>query len=91
MYILYNWSDTQEADWFIDNIVPTNRGNQIVDLTLAWLYDYYAFVIPIPDESANINADLVGTWRVHRVRHRHSEFDSKISRSMLIECGLTRI
>ena len=50
MYILYNWSDTQEADWFIDNIVPTNRRNQIVDLTLPWLYDYYAFVIPMPSQ-----------------------------------------
>jgi hypothetical protein len=51
MYILYNWSDTQEADWFIDNIVPTNRRNQIVDLTLPWLYDYYAFVIPIDSDA----------------------------------------
>jgi hypothetical protein len=48
--------DPQQADLLIENVVPTTRRNQIVDLTLPSIYDYYAFVIPIPDESANINA-----------------------------------
>nr|CAH0103311.1 unnamed protein product [Daphnia galeata] len=45
-----------QADLLIKNVVPTTRRNQIVNLTLPSIYDYYAFVIPIPDESANINA-----------------------------------
>jgi hypothetical protein len=48
--------DPQQADLLIENVVPTTRRNQIVDLTLPSIYDYYAIVIPIPDESANINA-----------------------------------
>lgn len=36
--------------------MATTRRNQIVDLTLPWVYDSSAFLIPVPDESANINA-----------------------------------
>jgi hypothetical protein len=25
-------------------------------MTLPWIYDHFAFLIPVPDESANINA-----------------------------------
>jgi hypothetical protein len=37
-------------------MVPTIPRNQIIDLTTYWLYDYFALVIPIPDETANTNA-----------------------------------
>ncbi|EFX82168.1 hypothetical protein DAPPUDRAFT_241316 [Daphnia pulex] len=30
--------------------------NSVVDFTLPWIYDHFAFLIPVPDESANINA-----------------------------------
>jgi hypothetical protein len=30
--------------------------NKVVDFTLPWGYYHYAFLIPVPDESANINA-----------------------------------
>jgi hypothetical protein len=40
----------------VHNIYPTLRTNAIVDLTLPWAYDDYAFAIPIPVETANINA-----------------------------------
>ena len=36
--------------------MATTRRNQIVDLTLPWVYDSSAFLSPVPDESANINA-----------------------------------
>ena len=46
----------QECDLIINNVVPTIQYNKIMDLTTYWLYDYFALVIPIPDETANINA-----------------------------------
>ena len=46
----------QECDLLINSIVPTVQYNKIMDLTTYWLYDYFALVIPVPDETANINA-----------------------------------
>nr|CAH0102968.1 unnamed protein product [Daphnia galeata] len=45
-----------ECDLLINSIVPTVQYNKIMDLTTYWLYDYFALVIPVPDETANINA-----------------------------------
>ena len=46
----------QESDLLINNVVPTIQNNKIMDLTTYWHYDYFAIVIPVPDETANINA-----------------------------------
>jgi ionotropic glutamate receptor len=40
----------------VHDLVPTSQRNQIIDLTLPWAYDYFAFLIPAPDETANINS-----------------------------------
>jgi hypothetical protein len=40
----------------VHDTVPTLQTSKIVDLTLPWAYDFFAFLIPVPDETANINA-----------------------------------
>jgi hypothetical protein len=57
----------QECDLLINSIVPTVQYNKIMDLTTYWLYDYFALVIPIPDETANINAVIKPfQWPLHQ-------------------------
>nr|CAH0104494.1 unnamed protein product [Daphnia galeata] len=51
-----NYVIDEQCDLLIQNVLATTRRNQIVDLTLPWVYDSSAFLIPVPDESANINA-----------------------------------
>ena len=46
----------QEADLLITGVVPTSQRLKIVDMTLPFGYDYYAFLIPVNSEMANINA-----------------------------------
>jgi ionotropic glutamate receptor len=40
----------------VHDTVSTLQTSKIVDLTLPWAYDFFAFLIPGPDESTNINA-----------------------------------
>jgi ionotropic glutamate receptor len=50
-------------------VVPTLQRNKAVDLTLPWAYDNYAFLIPVPDETANINAVVRPfQWPVCRIK-----------------------
>ncbi|XP_046449177.1 glutamate receptor ionotropic, kainate 2-like [Daphnia pulex] len=53
---LFNYLLDQRCEFLVHNIYPTLRTNAVVDLTLPWAYDDYAFAIPIPVETANINA-----------------------------------
>ncbi|XP_046448145.1 glutamate receptor ionotropic, delta-1-like isoform X1 [Daphnia pulex] len=45
-----------QCDLLIQSVFATSRRNKIVDLTLPWVYDSSAFLIPVPDETANVNA-----------------------------------
>ena len=47
-------------------MIPTVERNKIVDLTLPWTYDHFAFLIPVSVETANINAVIKPfQWPVH--------------------------
>ncbi len=46
----------QQCDFLIHDMIPTVERNKVVDLTLPWINDHFAFLIPVPDETANINA-----------------------------------
>jgi hypothetical protein len=47
---------SQRCDLLVHDLVPTFQRNTVVDLTLPWAYDSSAFLIPVPDETANITA-----------------------------------
>ncbi|EFX82115.1 hypothetical protein DAPPUDRAFT_241203 [Daphnia pulex] len=51
-----NYLIDNQCDLLINNIIPTVSRNKIVDLTVPWTYDNFAILIPVPDETANINA-----------------------------------
>ncbi|XP_046449191.1 ionotropic receptor 93a-like [Daphnia pulex] len=53
---LFSYLLDQQCDLLVHDTVPTLQTSKIVDLTLPWAYDFFAFLIPVPDESANINA-----------------------------------
>jgi hypothetical protein len=38
------------------DVLPTFQRNKIVDLTANWVFDNVAFLIPVPVETANMNA-----------------------------------
>jgi ionotropic glutamate receptor len=38
------------------DVLPTFQRNRIVDLTTYWYYGDLVFLIPVPDETANINS-----------------------------------
>ena len=46
----------QQADLLITSVFPTSQRLKIVDITLPWAYDHFAFLIPVNSEMANINA-----------------------------------
>ncbi len=46
----------QQCDLLLQDVLPTFRRNEIVDMTSPWNYDYFAFLIPVHEETANINA-----------------------------------
>ncbi|EFX82391.1 hypothetical protein DAPPUDRAFT_316802 [Daphnia pulex] len=45
-----------ESDLLVHDTIANFQYNPVVDFTLPWIYAHYAFLIPVPDESANINA-----------------------------------
>ncbi|EFX82390.1 hypothetical protein DAPPUDRAFT_316803 [Daphnia pulex] len=45
-----------KSDLLVHDTIATFQYNSIIDFTLPWIYDDFAFLIPVPDESANINA-----------------------------------
>jgi len=56
----------QQCDFLIHDMIPTVERNKIVDLTLPWTYDHFAFLIPVSVETANINAVIKPfQWPVH--------------------------
>lgn len=40
----------------IHDILQTHQRQQIIDMTVPWIYSSYALLMPIQDESANIYA-----------------------------------
>ncbi|XP_046449196.1 glutamate [NMDA] receptor subunit 1-like [Daphnia pulex] len=53
---LFNYLWNQKSDFLVHDTIPTFQYNSVVDFTMPWIYDYFSFLIPVPDESANINA-----------------------------------
>jgi len=47
---------SQQCDLLAHDVIPTPERNKVVDLTTYWIYDRLAFLIPVPDETANINS-----------------------------------
>ncbi|EFX82191.1 hypothetical protein DAPPUDRAFT_316806 [Daphnia pulex] len=47
---------SQQSELLVHDTIPTFQYNKIIDMTLPWIYDHFAFLIPVPDETANINA-----------------------------------
>jgi ionotropic glutamate receptor len=47
---------SQQSELLVHDTIPIFQFNKIIDMTLPWIYDHFAFLIPVPDESANINA-----------------------------------
>ncbi|XP_046449181.1 ionotropic receptor 93a-like [Daphnia pulex] len=45
-----------QCDLLTQDVVPTPQRNKIVDLTTPWYYGNLVCVIPVPDETANINS-----------------------------------
>ncbi|XP_057365455.2 glutamate receptor ionotropic, delta-1-like [Daphnia carinata] len=53
---LFSYLWDAQCDLLLQDVVPTFRRLQIVDMTLPWNYDYFSFLIPVHDEAANIDA-----------------------------------
>ncbi|EFX82352.1 hypothetical protein DAPPUDRAFT_241436 [Daphnia pulex] len=53
---LFNYLLDQRCELLVQHIHPTFQTNAVVDLTLPWAYSDCVFAIPIPVETANINA-----------------------------------
>ncbi|EFX82128.1 hypothetical protein DAPPUDRAFT_241227 [Daphnia pulex] len=53
---LFSYLFDNQSDLIVSAIVPTFSRLKIVDITLPWSYGSYVFLLPIPDESANIYA-----------------------------------
>ncbi|EFX78662.1 hypothetical protein DAPPUDRAFT_246066 [Daphnia pulex] len=45
-----------QCDLLAQDVLPTFQRNKIVDLTTYWYYGDLVFLIPVPDETANINS-----------------------------------
>jgi hypothetical protein len=51
------------------DVLPSFQRNKIVNLTAIWVFDNVAFLIPVPDEKANINAVVKPfQWPVRNIR-----------------------
>ena len=46
----------QQCDLLLQDVLPTNERQQVVDITVPWVYTSVALLMHAPDESANINA-----------------------------------
>jgi hypothetical protein len=53
---IIHFVNSQEADLLVHDTIANFQRNKVVDLTLPWVYGDFVFLIPVPDESANINA-----------------------------------
>ncbi|XP_046448046.1 ionotropic receptor 93a-like isoform X2 [Daphnia pulex] len=53
---LFNYLWDQQCDLLAQDVLPTFQRNRIVDLTTYWYYGDLVFLIPVPDETANINS-----------------------------------
>ncbi|XP_046641432.1 uncharacterized protein LOC124326572 isoform X2 [Daphnia pulicaria] len=53
---LLNYLWDQQCELLVNDLIPTFQRNKVVDFTLPWAYDHIKFLIPVTDESANINA-----------------------------------
>ena len=50
----YNY--LQEADLLVTSVAQSSERLKIVDITMPFAYDSFAFLIPVSDVTANINA-----------------------------------
>jgi hypothetical protein len=63
-------------------VLPTFQRNQVVDFTSIWVFDNVAFLIPVPDETANINAVVKPfQWPV-RKKYKSYKYFYKIKHSL---------
>nr|CAH0102975.1 unnamed protein product [Daphnia galeata] len=53
---LFNYLWDQKCELVAQDVVSTFQRNKVVDLTANCIFDNVAFLIPVPDETANINA-----------------------------------
>ncbi|XP_045034758.1 glutamate [NMDA] receptor subunit 1-like [Daphnia magna] len=53
---LFSYLWDEQCDLLLQDVQPTFRRLQVVDMTLPWNYDYFSFLIPVHDEAANIDA-----------------------------------
>ena len=47
---------SQRCDLLVHDAKPTFKRIQMADHTLPWAYEQFAFLIPVPEETANLNA-----------------------------------
>jgi hypothetical protein len=47
---------SQQSDFLIHVVLLTLERNNVIDLTVPWAYDYFAFLIPVAEEMANIDS-----------------------------------
>ena len=56
----------------LQDVLPTNERQQVVDITVPWVYTSVALLMHAPDESANINAITKPfQWPVKRKKKRN--------------------
>ncbi|EFX82353.1 hypothetical protein DAPPUDRAFT_241433 [Daphnia pulex] len=55
-YLTKNNDLSQQSELLVHDTIATFQYNSVVDFTLPWVYDHFAFLIPVPDETVNINA-----------------------------------
>jgi hypothetical protein len=47
---------SQQSDFLIHDVLLTLERNNVIDLTVPWAYDYFAFLIPVAEKMANIDS-----------------------------------
>ena len=73
---------SQQCDLVAQDVLPTFQRNKVVDLTAIWVFDNIAFVIPVPDETANIDAVVKPfQWPV-RKKYKSYKYFYKIKHSL---------
>ncbi|EFX82354.1 hypothetical protein DAPPUDRAFT_241432 [Daphnia pulex] len=53
---LFSYLFDNQSDFLIHDVLLTLERNNVIDLTVPWAYDYFAFLIPVAEETANIDS-----------------------------------
>ncbi len=79
---------SQQCELVAQDVLPTFQRNKIVDLTANWVFDNVAFLIPVPVETANMNAVVkpfqwpvrknTNLWLLIFIKTKHSLFNQQI-------------